>query len=139
MQNIKSCEAPLRARLGRLACVGLLILGVIMVGSPAWAGKADVVAASAHREAAGVYRFDVTVRHDDQGWSHYADAWEVVAPDGKVLGRRTLFHPHENEQPFTRSLRGVQVPANVTWVTVRAFDKTHGGGGATQRVSLPKK
>ena len=43
----------------------------------------------------------VTVQHADTGWDHYADAWEVLAPDGTVLGTRTLLHPHTDEQPFT--------------------------------------
>ena len=27
--------------------------------------------------ADGSYRFDVTVAHGDEGWDHYADAWDV--------------------------------------------------------------
>ena len=27
----------------------------------------------------------MTVRHADTGWDHYADKWDVVAPDGAVL------------------------------------------------------
>lgn len=59
----------------------------------------------------------VTLRHADTGWDHYADAWEVLAPDGSSLGIRELAHPHVNEQPFTRSLRvdlGADVPAEIT-------------------------
>ena len=52
----------------------------------------------------GVWRFDVTVRHNDEGWDHYADAWQVIDPgSGDILGERILAHPHDNEQPFTRS------------------------------------
>ena len=47
--------------------------------SPATAGEADVVAVKLDRAAPGVWRFDVTVRHADAGWDHYADAWEVLA------------------------------------------------------------
>ena len=39
----------------------------------------------AHPEGSGRWRFDVTVRHADEGWDHYADKWDVVAPDGTVL------------------------------------------------------
>jgi len=32
------------------------------------------------------YRFEVTVRHTDEGWDHYADAWQVLeAETGQVL------------------------------------------------------
>lgn len=56
------------------------------------------------RGAAGTYDFDVTVKSVDKGWEYYADAFELLAPDGKLLGRRILLHPHETEQPFTRDL-----------------------------------
>jgi hypothetical protein len=50
----------------------------------------------------------------------------VVAGDGTVLGTRTLYHPHETEQPFTRSLGGVAILAGMTTVYVEAHDKVHG-------------
>ncbi|MCK5445702.1 MAG: hypothetical protein KAI73_08765, partial [Rhodospirillaceae bacterium] len=83
------------------------------------------------------YRFDVSVTHADEGWDHYADAWAVVAPDGAVLGERILAHPHVGEQPFTRSLGGVQIPDGIKKVTLRAHDKVHGLGGAEITVTLP--
>jgi hypothetical protein len=101
------------------------------------AGEADVLDAKASPTGDGVYRFDVTVRHADEGWDHYADRWDVVGPDGAVLGSRELLHPHEHEQPFTRSLGGVRIPEGVTRVTVRAHDKVHGLGGRTVTVPLP--
>jgi hypothetical protein len=39
-------------------------------------------------EEGGSYRFDVTVRHADTGWDHYADAWDILTPDGTLLGSR---------------------------------------------------
>jgi hypothetical protein len=105
--------------------------------SSAYGGEPVVVAAKAEREPGGTYRFEVTVRHDDTGWDHYADKWDVVAPDGKVLATRVLLHPHEDEQPFTRDLGGVSVPEGVRAVTVRAHDKVHGYGKATVTVALP--
>ncbi len=108
-----------------------------------WAGRADageaeVVAVEASRVAFGVYSFDVTVRHADTGWDHYADRWEVVTPDGKVLATRVLYHPHVEEQPFTRSLTGVRIPEGVARVRVRAHDKVHGLGGTEVEVELPR-
>ncbi len=105
---------------------------------PARAGEADVLAVAVARERAGVYRFDVTVRHADEGWEHYADAWDVVAPDGAVLATRVLYHPHVGEQPFTRSLSGVAVPGDLGRVSLRAHDKVHGYGGAEFTVDLPE-
>ncbi len=102
------------------------------------AGEADVEKVWISRESAGTYRFDVTVRHGDNGWKHYADAWEVVGPSGKVLGTRVLLHPHEAEQPFTRSLSEVRIPPGVERVTVRAHDKIHGFGGKEITVAVPR-
>ena len=112
----------------------------LMVGLPwAMAGEADVVDVTVSEQSDGVFRFDVTVAHADTGWEHYADRWEVVAPDGTILGTRTLLHPHENEQPFTRSLSGVAIPPDIATVTVRAHDNVHGLGGAEMTVRLPNR
>ncbi len=92
----------------------LAFLLLAMAASFAHAGEADVVDVKVRRSAPGVYDFDITVRSVDKGWDYYADAFEVLSPDGKVLGQRILLHPHETEQPFTRDLYGVRVPAGIT-------------------------
>lgn len=100
------------------------------------AGEADVVGVEFTRDGPTTYSFSVTVGHGDTGWDHYADAWQVVGPDGMVLGERILAHPHENEQPFTRSLSGVIIPEGINKVTIRARDLVHGFGGAEMIVDL---
>jgi hypothetical protein len=102
------------------------------------AGEADVVAVEAAREGDGTWRFDVTVAHGDEGWDHYADKWEVLAPDGRVLGARVLLHPHVGEQPFTRSLGGVAIPEQIDRVILRAHDSVHGLGGVEIAVELTR-
>ena len=84
----------------------------------------------------GTWRFDVTVASADTGWDKYADAWEVRLPDGTVVGTRELLHPHVDEQPFTRSLSGVAVPADVDRVVVAARDSVSGFCGETIEASL---
>jgi hypothetical protein len=118
--------------------LGLFISAVLAVAltGPAAAGEADVVGVKATPGSNGTWRFDVAVRHDDAGWDHYADAWDILGPDGTVLGTRKLLHPHETEQPFTRSLSGVAIPDVVTTVTIRAHDSVHGYGGAEMTVEL---
>ncbi len=98
---------------------------------------ADVTKVDIAAEAAGTYRFDVTVRSADTGWEKYADAWEIRAPDGSVLGTRILAHPHVDEQPFTRSLTGVAIPGDVDEVVVAARDLVEGFCGETLTVALP--
>lgn len=116
-----------------------LTLGLACVAGTAAtvAGEADVIKVEAIKESAGTYRFEVTVEHADEGWDHYADAWDVIAPDRSILGTRTLLHPHENEQPFTRSLGGVAIPEGIASVTIRARDSVHGYGGIPIEVALP--
>ena len=126
-----------------LSIVLLAIVFAVVAGLPAGPGAladtADVVAAEAVPEGEGLWRFNVTVRHDDEGWDHYADKWDVVGPQGEIYGTRVLLHPHESEQPFTRSLGGVAIPESVTRVTLRAHDKLHGYGGKELTITLPAR
>ncbi len=105
---------------------GAVLLAVGLAG-PALGGEALVTAATA-QQAGGSWQFDVTVRHADEGWEHYADMWRVRGADGTVYGVRELFHPHVGEQPFTRSLSGVAIPDDVGQVTIEAHDLVHGWG-----------
>jgi len=116
----------------------ILIIGMLIISTTAYAGQADVITVDAKRTGADTYFFKVTVFHADEGWDHYADKWDVVAPDGTVLGTRTLFHPHVGEQPFTRSLSDVQIPESITEVTVRAHDSVHKYGGKIVKVAVPR-
>ena len=125
-------QRPVRRRPRWWTLSPLLLLG--LPGSSR-AGLADVVAASADCSPT-TCTFTVTVRHADEGWSHYADSWEVLAPDGRVLATRVLEHPHVEEQPFMRELRGVAVPSDVTSVRIRAHDSVHGFGGREMVVHL---
>ena len=85
----------------------------------------------------GVWTFEVTVEHNDQGWDHYANLWQVVHPEtNEVYGERELAHPHDNEQPFTRSQRGIRIPDGQTSVLVRARCDEHGWGGQEILVDL---
>ena len=88
-------------------------------------------------ECSASCRFSVTLEHADQGWDHYADLWEVVAMDGRLLGSRVLYHPHEHEQPFTRSLSGVKIPPGMNQVKIRAHDSVHGYAEQEVVVEIP--
>lgn len=112
-----------------------LLLPLALVAFPVNAEEADVIAATASNIGGSTWRVESTVQHADTGWDHYANAFEVLGPDGALLEKRVLFHPHVNEQPFTRSVT-VIVPEGVTQVTVRAVDSVHGHGGAEMVLEL---
>ncbi|MBO6604678.1 MULTISPECIES: hypothetical protein [Rhodophyticola] len=101
------------------------VLAAICVLLPlaAFAEPPEIVAAA---YSAG--RVSVTLAHPDTGWDHYADGWQVELEDGTVLGTRVLLHPHVEEQPFTRSLGNVVIPAGVTQVFIRARCNVTGWG-----------
>ena len=107
------------------------------------AGNADVLYVRAVETDSGIWTFHVTVDHPDTGWEDYADGWDVVTPDGSILKTdpedpftRLLLHPHENEQPFTRSQSRIQIPVGVTKVRVRAHDLVDNFGGREVLVDL---
>ena len=104
---------------------------------PTLGGEASVLDVVVSCNSESICRFDVTVKHDDEGWKHYANRWEVLSPDGEILATRVLAHPHNNEQPFTRSLAKVKIPGELTEVVVRAHDLVHKYGGKEFVVKLP--
>ena len=109
--------------------VGLFFCGQV------WAGAVQIVDAKAVQQG-GAWSFSVTLKHADSGWEHYADAWRVVSATGKIFGVRTLFHPHENEQPFTRSLDRVVIKDSSMPVYIEANDKVHGWSAQRFEVKL---
>jgi len=131
-------EQPRARSFCALFALVMLCVAAIGMTSPAIAGAVEIVDAKATRQSDGRYGFDVTLKHEDTGWEHYADRWDVVGPDGKVIASRTLYHPHVNEQPFTRSLNGVRIPDGVTEVTIKAHDTKHGLADVGKVVTLRK-
>lgn len=111
--------------------------------SPKDSANADVLHVRAIYNGGDTWTFHVTVQHPDTGWEDYADGWDVVMPDGTVLKpdpaspfTRLLLHPHESEQPFTRSQSAIEIPSDVSQVRVRAHDLVDGFGGREVSVDL---
>lgn len=105
----------------------LLAFTASLISVPALADAPVVEGAVATRQGTD-WSFSVTVRHPDTGWDHYADGWSVFTMDGAEVAHRKLLHPHETEQPFTRSLGGVTLPEGAAQVIIRAHDSVHGWG-----------
>jgi hypothetical protein len=88
------------------------------------------------RQSGDAWSFNVTLAYPDTGWEDYADGWQVETPDGQILGLRILFHPHVNEQPFTRSMSGVVIPPDVSEVVIRSHTLVNGYGPEVERVQI---
>ncbi|MCW9024497.1 MAG: hypothetical protein OQK73_07425 [Gammaproteobacteria bacterium] len=104
---------------------------------PLQANQVEIIHAELESQS-GMWVVRVTLQHQDEGWKHFADAWRVVSEDGKVLGERTLYHPHVNEQPFTRTLSGLNIPASVKRFYIEAHDKVHGWSKDRLLIDLSK-
>jgi hypothetical protein len=103
----------------------LLILSIAFT-SNILANEVKVVNVSTKCTKHRVCSFDVTLKHADTGWKHYANKWEIYTVTGKLLATRVLYHPHVNEQPFTRTLSGVKIPKGLDEVIVKGHDLVHG-------------
>jgi hypothetical protein len=126
----------------RIVGQGLLaVLLTVSLLSAAFVGQANAgeveVVKTRFELRTGSWHVRTTLRHGDTGWSHYADAWRVVTEKGEDLGTRTLFHPHEQEQPFTRS-HTVHIPKGTNIVYVEAHDKVHGWSEKRVKIDLRK-
>lgn len=121
--------------MNRTRLMGIGLAALLLWTATAVAGEVEVVK-TRFEFRNGSWQVSTTLRHADSGWSHYADAFRVVTEQGEELGVRTLFHPHEHEQPFTRSLNNLVIPPGVNIVYVEAHDKVHGWSKQRIRVDL---
>lgn len=96
----------------------------LFLGLNAQANEVQIVNAKATKTS-DTWTIAVTLNHADVDAKHYADSWRIVDSDGQILGTRALGHPHM-DQPFTRDLKGVQIPSSTSIVYIEAHDKVHG-------------
>lgn len=117
----------------------ILSITLLLIGSISNANEVEIVDVKANQSSNKSWNFSVTLKHADEGWDHYANEWQIIAPDNKILGTRTLYHPHVNEQPFTRSLGGVEIPKDVKTVRIIAKDTVHGLSSKAVELELASK
>ncbi len=103
-----------------------LLSTLLTISSITAANEVEVVDVKATQSNDKTWSFAVTLKHADEGWEHYANEWQVIAPDNKILATRTLYHPHVNEQPFTRGTQGVKISDDIKTVRIIAKDTVHG-------------
>ena len=98
----------------------------------------DVLAAVLAEDIDGGWSLDVTLSSEYDSPERYADGWRVLDEDGEVLGEHTLTHDHADEQPFTRTQTGLEIPHDVDVITVEGKDTDNDYGGATLEVEVPR-
>jgi hypothetical protein len=113
----------------------LIMSGLVLATSVVHAGDVEIQNVYLYQQSSS-WRADVTLKHADTGWEHYADAWRIVDATGKLIATRVLYHPHVNEQPFTRSLGNIEIPAGTDIIFVEAHDKQHGWSPQRVKVDL---
>ena len=118
--------------------VMVAILLALTAFNTAYADDVKILAANFYTSDGNRWSVNVTLKHGDTGWDHYADNWRVVDSEGNILGNRVLYHPHVDEQPFTRGLGSVKVPEGITTVYIEAHDKVHGWTPNRLKVDLNK-
>ncbi len=99
----------------------------------------DVVDVKVKASGENRFDFDVTLSSPYDTPQRYADAIRVMSVAGLVYAERVLLHDHADEQPFTRDLQGVSIPARVRAVVVQGRDQKFGYGGKTVQVALPRR
>lgn len=114
----------------------LIIISLLLTTS-VFANDVEIVNVVLTKQTA-TWRVDVTLKHADTGWGHYADAWRLVDGKGNEIGKRTLYHPHVNEQPFTRSLSNLHIGNDKKIIFVEAHDKKHGWSTGRVKVDMGK-
>jgi len=117
----------------------LAIFGIVISVSVYASGQKypNVLAVKVQASSANTFNFAVTISSPYDTPQRYADGYRVMSRDGTVYGVRKLRHNHASEQPFTRGLRGVTIPAGVREVVIQARDQKYGYGGKTVETVLP--
>ena len=88
----------------------LAVLLICGLSAPSFAGDVEIVGTEARKAGDGSYSFTVTLKHGDTGWKHYADRWDVLGPDGAVLGERVLHLRTSTSSPSPAACRGSRCP-----------------------------
>ena len=123
--------------LNKVGLKTFLTIGAFICATSVFANDVEIIKVVLSKQA-GTWRADVTLKHADTGWKHYADGWRLVDDKGNEIGKRTLYHPHVNEQPFTRTLSGFHLPQDKKIIFVEAHDLKHGWSTDKVKIDMSK-
>lgn len=132
INGVRMMNSPLR----KLSILTALTVSLFSASNLASAGKADVVKVTYHKLSSGNYNFHVSIQHDDSGWDHYANRWEILDLQGNILAVRDLRHPQLDKDTYQKTKNNIEIPEGIRTVQVRAHDIMHGYGGHVMTVEL---
>ena len=95
----------------------------------------SVVAAEVSGDS-DLFTFQVMISSPYASAERHTDAVRVIGDDGVVYGILELTHPHAGQQPFSRTLRDVEIPESVTKVIIEGRDSTYGWGGEVVTLAI---
>jgi hypothetical protein len=96
----------------------------------------EIAEATSLLQADGRFRFLVRIdpaADDKRRW----DAFEILSPDGRVLGARAVPEERSGDRPVLHELADVFVPAGIAYVFVRFRRVARGYDGQTFKIVLP--
>jgi hypothetical protein len=99
----------------------------------------DVVAGRLVPSGAGRYDVTVSLSSPYDTRFRFADGWRVLTSRGDFLGERWFHRHHAFEQPWTRTLRGIRIPADVDEVVLEGHDVMYGYGGGAYFLRVPPR
>lgn len=115
----------------------VLFAGLMTVPGSVLAGKPQVVWVELNQEARH-WRITGTLSHDDAGDYHFMDRWQVLTPDGDVLGEEAFITPRVQAPERITTLRDIRLPQGTREIRVRVHDTLH-GWGPTLRIPLNER
>ena len=102
----------------------LILLSLSLLNASEYA---DIVNVKANK-AGNKYSFSVSVQSPDISCEQYANWWEILSEDGKLLYRRILWHSHTKEQPVTRSGGSLTLrPSQIIYIRAHLNNRGYGG------------
>jgi hypothetical protein len=125
----------------RISSIFRLFVTFVFIGclsTPVFAGGADVIDGKITRDSNGRYSVFATIQHNDEEPKHFVNKFQVLTPDGKVIGEMYFLESHLHEQPFVGMAQSVKVPDGVRELRLRAHDRLHGYSGKEFKLKVPE-
>lgn len=121
----------------QLHALALATFAALNLATGAGAEAPKVASASIVQDGAG-WTVRALIRHPDSGWDHYASGWQVLAPDGTVLGFAEITHPHLEGEPIQEELTGITLPDGADHLMIRVRCTLDGWSARFFRLDLPR-